>query len=285
MHSKALQKTTMNPGETVLDTNFTCMHCRFYCQYLEPIEDSLHSQDPLSRVHQLIQQTLKDLNSHIAVVGSSSPNTTTKFSVFGGGNYSFIHLYFPFNVCQVKCMNGLCFKKIPRTRVPRGISLGDLPRGKMCGHLQTLLSNQDLLEELYPDYFKTTAPAPGDLTEPQADTVPDPEIINFDDLGVRDFDPGLFAFNVNEGRWECTSYSTHAPKDNRLHPELVKSTQERLKHCAGDVDRNGHYKGPDLVNYSTNCSECGEELTENSEARIRSVTVYTRAVSTFVHAQ
>ena len=280
MHGKALQQVDMDLGETVLPTNFTCMHCRFYATYLKTLEVSLQSQDTLSRVHQKIQQSVGELNSPISVVGCVCPSTTTKFSVFGEGNYSFVHLHFPNNDCHVKCMNGSCSAKYHiKSRVPRGISLRDMPTGKMCPHLSTLLSNHDMLEELFPVYFKRNNPTLDDAEAGPSGDVIDPEVMNIDDLVIKDFDPGVISFNVNEGKWECTSYSTHTPKNNRQDPELIASTQERMKHLSGDLDNNGLYKGPDLCSHRSECIECGERFSEESDARIKSVTVYARYVS------
>lgn len=282
MHGKALQRETMDVGETVLDINFTCMHCRFYKKYLLPLESSLHSQDSLSNVHQMVQQTMEELNSPITLLGSASPNRTTKFSVFGEEfGYAILHVHFSSNVCFCRCMSGLCASKYKiRKRVPKGISLRDLKSGEMCTHLRTLLFNTDILEEVFPEFFKNTDPTP-DHEAPSADIL-DPDVINMDDIDIRDFDPGIISFNTSEGKWECSSYSTHTPKMHRMDTELSDSTRARARHCGGELNKDGFYKGPDLFSSASCCEVCGEVFSEDSDAEFRTVTVYARYVSTFV---
>ena len=72
MKESALPAQLQENEDAVLPENFTCMHCRFYRTYLQPIKASLHSQDCINKLHMKIQQTLGDLNFPVALIGEAS---------------------------------------------------------------------------------------------------------------------------------------------------------------------------------------------------------------------
>jgi len=287
MQGKALQKVNLdNPEGTVLAPNFTCMHCRFYAEYLQPIHHSFHSQDPASPMHRKVFPTLKEVNEGVVLLGVVSPKSTTKLSVMGHDNSSpaLVHIHFTSTGCYAKCQDGMCSAIFHiRKRIPQGISLRDLPKGQMCPHLHTLHYYQEFLEQLFPEFFKPKDPLPPTSSAEDnpilLEAESEPHNPNQEDIEVRGFDPGTISFNVHESKWECQSHSTHNPKDSRHDPDLVKYTRERLTHCGGELNEKGLYKGPDLFSSLAACPECGEEFCQDTDMVYRTVVVYTRYVS------
>ena len=288
MQGMALQKVNLDlDDDTVLSLDFTCMHCRFFAQFLQPIHESFLSQDIISPMHKKVFPTLKEVNNPVLLLGVASATTTTKLSVVGRDSTTpaLVHIYFTPTGCYAKCQDGMCsaLHNIKK-KIPRGISLKDLEKGQMCDHIFTLYHNQDYLEELFPDYFQ-----PSDQTlDVQSGTMSnansDLEIpVNTEDIEVRDYDPGTITFNINAGKWQCKSHSAFRPKDSRYDPDLIKGTQERLSHCNGAVNSKGYYKGPDLFPSQPSCAECGEVFHEGTDMQFRTVVVYSRNVSIFVH--
>ena len=290
MQGKALQKIhSSNFADTVLAQNFTCMHCRFYFQFLQPIQASLYASDCINKLHEKIRQTAGEINSPVVLLGEASPTTVTKLSVAGESTYSFVHIQFSPAGCLAQCQNGLCpnLYKV-RKRIPRGISLGDIPREQMCDHLWSLVANRDVLQEAFPEHFESTdlTPEGTDMDTDPADDL-EPEVINTEDFGLKG-KPGNVSFDVNEGKWICSSHSFYKPSDHRFDSDLVRCVGERREWGTELIPAGSHkgtYKGPDLTCAVTNeegevatCC-CGEEYTEDTEIQVRDVTVYTRNVS------
>ena len=281
MQGKALEKAHMeNSSDTVLPSHFTCMHCRFYSSFLLPVQASLLTEDSVSKLHDKVKETLKNMNNPIVLLGVASQNTTTKFSVLGEESLALVHVHFLNSGCFVRCLEGLCSAKYTiKKRVPCGIPLKDLPQGQVCPHLQAVLFYTNILEETFPLYFKNNDPTLDTEQAEQTDEVPTLDVINNDDIEVRDFDPGTISFDIHEGKWKVKSHSNYQPRAHRYDPALVTSTQQRLQHCQGEVNSKGCYKGPDLFPIKPACVECGEQFSETSDAAFRTVSVYSRNVS------
>ena len=282
MQDKALLKEQSLDEEvdTVLPLNFTCMHCRFYATYLVDIQDNLYSADSINRLHAKVKQSEEEMNKPVVVLGEVSPYAATKFSVLGEDSYSIIHMSFPFSGCVTSCQSGTCqalFSHFYRRKIPRNICLETLSQYKMCDHLLTLCQEKELLEVLFPDYFKSNNPTPGDNAD-NADNldasdepdgpVPPPEDVNIDDFGMRDRDPGVISFDPHEGKWTSTSYSYLKTKDDRYDPDLVRSTEQRMKYFCGDLTPEGYRKGPSMSAIPPSSDEqpakceCGCDFTE-----------------------
>ena len=292
MQGKALRKMHLESGEdAVLDSSFTCMHCRFFKEYLHPIRFSFGDQDNTSQIHQLIQKTLDQLNNPVALLGSASSSGTTKFSVAGQFKLSLVHLYFNPQGLFVRCMDGRCqtLHQHIRKKLPKGISMEQLSKlkGGMCDHLSTLISSFEILEQLFPKHFAPREQASDEL-DGDSDTdsmfnLPAETLSNDDDFELRDYEPGSISFNVHEGKWESTSHSQWKQGLDRFDPHLVKSTCTRLSFITGEVNAEGAYIGPTLR--KTPPAECpcgagffGEDEDGEPVISKREVKVYTRQV-------
>ena len=291
LQGRALRSlNSVNFEDTVLSQNFTCMHCRFYNQFLQPIQASLYATDCINKLHEKVRLTDGEINSPIVLLGKASPGATTKLSVLAGDSLAFVHITFSPIGCMAQCQDGLCSNKFRiRSKIPQGISLRDIPRGNMCEHLHTLLYYNNILHDIFPGFFQRTnqAPDPTDLNIDPAE-FPEPEVINMDDYGLRN-QAGNISFDVDEGKWKCTSHSHYKPSDNRFDPDLVRCTGERQRWCSELITSGPHhgcYKGPVLQTEAPEgepvTCPCGEVFSEQCEVLERDVHVYTRAVSILV---
>ena len=80
----------------------TCMHCRFYKEFLtQTYFQATHQTAELPRAVTLVQDLLSDMNMEIQLVGNVVPISSTKFSVKGTSSFSIVSLTFPTgkNVC------------------------------------------------------------------------------------------------------------------------------------------------------------------------------------------
>jgi len=293
MHGKALRKAHMEDAtDTVLASNFTCMHCRFYSTYLLPFQGLFNSQECVNKLHEKVRQTEREVNAPVVLMGEANPSTTTKLSVAAGNSVAMVHIHFTLSACFAKCQDGMCQTlHSTKRRVPVGISLRDVPKGQMCEHLHTLFHNQDVLDDLFPEFFKPADQTPG-ASEQSDDIpadVPDPEPINQDDAGIRNKISSYISFNVSEGKWESSSHSHFQPRMTRHDPDLVKHTHTRLMYSAGPLTPQGFQTGPllspDMTPPDGHTEKlcpvpgCGGKFDTLVE---RTVLVYTRQVCTIV---
>ena len=289
MQGAALKRIRLLANEhAILDEKFTCMHCRFYREFLLPIQDKIHSQD--STVHGLalkVKQSLGISNPPVVLLGDSFPNSTTKLSVSGVPDFSLVHIHFTPNGCFAKCQSGLCQTlHHSRKKVPKGISFEDLnSQGGLCSHLKTLFENIDVLHQIFPSFFQSADDALGDTDQDWQPDPPAQEEINLDDLECRDFDSGFISFNVNEGVWECKSFSQYKPTEERFDPGLVKATFQRLSCLQGELV-DGMYKGPELSTSPFHSDgelktcPCGSTYDPNfARFTVRKAKVYSRQAS------
>ncbi len=288
MHGRALHKEHLEEGvDTVLASNFTCMHCRFYSKFLQQIQPLVgRSQECVNKLHEKVKQSEIELNAPVVLLGEANPATTTKLSVIGVDSLSVVHIHFTNTGCFATCQDGRCQTlHKPRKRVPTGISLRDLDKGQMCEHLHTLFHNQDVLEGLFPAYFNSEDPNPGaGAEESDIADVPEPEVVNQDDIWIRNKTSDNISFNVNEGTWQCHAHSHYQPLLDRHDPDLVSNTKTRHLYCNGAVNHRGHYLGPSLSpdmsveegEPDRTCVACGAQFTSVDE---RPVLVYARSVS------
>ena len=75
----------------ILDTSMTCLHHRFYKDYLQIYQDSLYSIDSSSTISQKVKQSITNINNPFILLGSPNENATTKFSVISEDTMATVH--------------------------------------------------------------------------------------------------------------------------------------------------------------------------------------------------
>ena len=93
------------------------------------------------------------MSNPVVLLGISSQNSTTKFSVKSEDSLSMVHVNFtPGGTCYISCKNGECCAiLINKKRVPKEISIAQ--GESACEHIQTMHANLEVLKELFPLYF------------------------------------------------------------------------------------------------------------------------------------
>lgn len=196
--------------DVVLDESMTCMHCRFFKEHLAKYSESLESIASSSILDKKVKKSLEQLNNPVVLLGMAAQNAATKFSVLHEDTVSVIHLYFnEANACFVKCQNGECISRLlNKKKIPKVINTQQ--SDEFCGHIQTLLANFELIEELFPEYFNGEDFPQDNITN----SLTSSNDINMDDqsldnLAKEDID----GFDANTSCWRFTARSTHQPKD------------------------------------------------------------------------
>ena len=301
MEGRALRKMHLESSEdAVLDSNFTCMHCRFFKEFLHPIKDNFGDQDRSSAIYQKVQSSLEALNNPIALLGEATTAHTTKFSVVGQTNthLALVHMHFGPQGCFTRCMNSLCQVNFhSKSKLPQGLTLDQLKKKKkaksLCDHLHTFFSNSEMLVELFPSFF-------GSEEEDEElalaeDEFPDrlpaelADEVNNDDHDCKDYESGYVFFDPSAetkdkegrertGKWRCKSYSQYRPQYDRFHPDLVQSASCRLQYMQGELI-DGFYRGPALKALPEGNCECGAGYDLQCTELIRKAKVYSRQVS------
>ena len=220
--------------EGILDENLTCMHCRFFREYLMDAYEKLGRQNTgLSRVMSKVQESLQYMNNPVQLLGGVYETSTTKFSVKGRDNYSVIHLSFLHGKCYVKCMEALCAvkmqnrKKLAKEPDVNRLSMKD--KRYLCPHLLTLYGQLPYVQSFFPGHFEVEdgTPQPEEEEEEVSQEfllMGPAEDMNTDDANVADGMEGNF--NLQTGLWEYKSHSKHIPHDMK-DPLLVENTQMR----------------------------------------------------------
>ncbi len=108
IHCLALVGCDLEAGEeAVLSNSSTCMHCRFFRTHLHGCMERLEEQETSTPLLSKVREGLENVNNPVVVLGS--PNqVTTKFSVFGGDNYSmitFIPMAPVLQNAQIRCVS------------------------------------------------------------------------------------------------------------------------------------------------------------------------------------
>ena len=130
--------------DIVLDTTFTCMHCRYFCEELMGAVASLQEQNTnLSWTLNEVHLSMQYINDLIQLIENVIPQGTTKFSVKSTDNFcSIAHISFNQNKCFATCTNGMCHAQMQnRKKVPKSATLQNT--GNLCGHLQTIGEHLD----------------------------------------------------------------------------------------------------------------------------------------------
>ena len=292
MQSKALRKQHLESSEdAVLDATFTCMHCRFFKEYMYPIRNNFGDPDRTSQIHKKLQSDLDQMNNPIVLLGKATIGVTTKFSVAGVDNSglekaAMVHLHFGPQGCFVRCQDGTCQATSVHHRVglPKAVALKDLEkkaegRQGLCPHLRTVYSNLEYISDLFPGYFGQEE---GGSQQPVLDDV------NADDFELENYDSKMVFFDPTEkfmsvdgkektGMWKCNSHSQYRTEFDRYNPSLVSSAAKRLACVQGELV-NGFYVGPTLEAPNDGPCPCGAGYGPASKAQFRKAKVYTHQV-------
>ena len=229
------QKTPLWPvhsteEDEVPDHTFTCMHCRFYRQFLINTYGTVQQgRVDLTPALKMVHESIQHMNMPIQLVGNVLLHCTTKFSVKGDDSYSIIHFTFHQEKCYAKCSDALCCAKLnSKKRIAKKISLKH--KSQLCSHLNTVYGKFDFVKKFFPDYFNSTENEDegeeGQEEDDEDHTIiphPDNLDINTDD---RNLHPDSTAnFDVVSGLWTFSVLSTHKPYDNMSDPKLIQYTQ------------------------------------------------------------
>ena len=144
--------STEDEEDEVPDHTFTCMHCRFYRQYLINAYDTVQQgRVDLTPALKMVHESMQHMNMPIQL-GNVLLHCTTKFSVKGDGSYSIVHFTFHQGKCYANCSDALCCAKLnSKKRIAKKISLKCT--SQLCSHLSTVYDNFDFIKKFFPDYF------------------------------------------------------------------------------------------------------------------------------------
>ena len=146
----------MDVDDIVLDHSLTCMHCRFFRDFLSKYTLQWNTIHSSSAIDSKVKESQKEVNNPITVIGIPSTDSTTKLSVLSEDSLSIIHITFRgTKKCFANCQNGECKARLlNKKKVPKSTSIQNTEN--LCGHIHTLLANLEILEGLFPHYFNTT---------------------------------------------------------------------------------------------------------------------------------
>lgn len=262
-------------GEAVPDENFTCMHCRFYKQYLmnayqEATEDNPHPTTP-RKVFDKVKESLQDMDKPVFLIGEVMPRGTTKFSVQGDATYAILNLTFSHGKCNVRCSDGLCqAQMISKKRIPKNPLM--MRTDNLCSHLSTFKGEIEFVQQLFPEYF-----ASEDIDEQLGQEVE----MNPDDGDIRS-DTGNF--NKETGLWDFKAISQHIPK-KMMDVSLVNSTMLRNQASIRPDGAVNLKPTPTTSDGTPRQCECGQGYSESCEYVLSTTaTLYTRIGAIPCHA-
>ena len=146
----------MDINDTVLDHTLTCMHCRFFRDFLSKYRSNWHTIHSSSAIDSKVKESQKEVNNPITVIGIPNIDSTTKLSVLSEDSLSIIHVTFKEGgKCFANCQNGECRARLlNKKKVPKTMSIQNTEN--LCGHIHTLFANLEILEGLFPHYFNST---------------------------------------------------------------------------------------------------------------------------------
>ena len=232
--------------ETLPDNSFTCMHCRFYNDFLMNAYTSLiHQNTGLTHALQKVQNSLQYMNNPVQLVGNVLNHATTKFSVQGDDSYSVVNFTFQQGNCYAKCTDGVCGVQMSnRGKIPKKVTIEQ--EDKVCSHLTTIHRNLQYITGFFPGYFTQDENSYEDTQDVYNIQGPNEEI-NTDDVNL-DME-ATSNFNKHTGLWNFKALSKHKPYANMMEFNLVHHTQTRNDyvnsqnfHLDFGVYRNAHLK-------------------------------------------
>ena len=166
--------------DAVLDESMTCMHCRFFKDKLS--QYNIQNIDSQSSIGHKLKSSVHNVNNPIVVLGIPSQHGTTKLSVVSEESISMVHITFKQGgTCFANCQNGECNAKLlNKKKIPKSISIQQ--NTNLCGHIQTLFANFEVMENLFPMYF--SACDVEELQEEERGYIPDSECNNVEDQPI-----------------------------------------------------------------------------------------------------
>ena len=207
----ALKEVELADGEnSVLHHSMTCMHCRFFKDYLKQYRYTLQDITTTTAVDSKVKSSLESINNPVVLLGKSAREFTTKLSVMSQESLSMIHITFNHsNSCFANCQNGECSARLQnKKKIPKSVSIQQ--NEGLCEHINTLFANFEVVQKLFPDYFRTDE----NTEESEEDPLYLPtSIINSSDVHIQDTSEGTDYFNISTGLWEFGGKSTHKPKE------------------------------------------------------------------------
>ena len=210
----------VNEGQhPVLDDSFSCMHCRFFKEFLVGCVQLVESnnEETLTPIQLKVKQGLPNMLLPVLLLGSAQPNHTTKFSVKGirevamptdaNETYSILNVTFMNGECILRCLKGLCQVKMKNKMIVTDEQSLEKCRN-FCSHLLSLcLDFETVKQALGPELFfqnleEDALPAP-------------PEDMNSDDLNIdpTPTDNRIDGFDTETGLWKFRAWSKHKPKE------------------------------------------------------------------------
>ena len=210
--------------ETIPDNSFTCMHCRFYKDFLVNAYTSLiHQNTGLTCALWKVQNSLQYMNNPVQLVGNVLNHATTKFSVQGDDNYSVVNFTFQQGNCYAKCTDGVCgIQMSNRGKIPKKITIEQ--EDKVCSLLTTIHRNLQYITGFFPMYF--TKDENSEEDEQDVCNIQGPnEETNADDMNLEMETTGNF--DKDTGLWNFKALSKHQPYGNMMDLNLVCYTQKR----------------------------------------------------------
>lgn len=258
----------------VPDASFSCMHCRFYREFLlNAYEEIREETAALSRPLNMVKQSINEMNTPVKLLGDVFPNSTTKFSVRGEHDYAILTFNFRRGKCYAKCLSGMCGAKLlNKKKMPKKVSLAK--EMKLCPHMNTLCEHIDTWKGYFPTYFREEDEDEDEefVNAPQVDD------LNMDDDGIEEaLTNGNF--NLDTGLWEFPALSKHKPYLEHNNPTLIQHTQQRNEFIGstlfkGNTGRYSHMALLTPVN-GRNC-ECGAGFEGVNPELEGTATLYTR---------
>ena len=207
----ALKEVELADGEnSVLHHSMTCMHCRFFKDYLKQYRYTLQDITTTTAIDSKVKSSLESINNPVVLLGKSAREFTTKLSVMCQESLSMIHITLNHsNSCFANCQNGECSARLlNKKKIPKSVSI-QWNEG-LCEHINTLFANFEVVQKLFPDYFRTEEN--GEENEEDPFYLPT-SIINSNDVHIQDTSEETDYFNISTGLWEFGGKSTHKPKE------------------------------------------------------------------------
>ena len=104
-----------------------------------------------------VKESLPTINNPVVVLGTPMQTGTTKLSVISEEDVALVHLNFhSTNPCFGNCQKGESNARLMnKKKVPKSVSIQE--HYSMCGHIQTLFANMEILENIFPDYFRSSS--------------------------------------------------------------------------------------------------------------------------------
>ena len=249
----------------------TCMHARFYYDFLYNAYDEAVEQAPtITKPIQMVQKSLQYSQYPVQLLGQVLPQGTTKFSVKGDDSYANVHFTFYQGKCFAKCTNGMCATQMRnKKKVAKTVSLGDAD--KVCPHLKNVYANFDYVKAFFPHYFNE---------EDLEFNIGEKEEVNMDDFNVdqEEEKAAKEAFDPETGLWNSNSFTDHKPFMKPNNPLLVRSTRERndIVHSSNFDENSRMYVGLELKPKSMGNCHCGAGFESSEYVLVNKAKLYTR---------